>query len=220
MIVFGDGVEFAGVGDFEFATDSHGRVFSPKPAGPISGFEAFEFVSLGAWVEEDEVGDFRFELAELLGEDGAHGGAGERWAGGVAALEEVDAFGVFLGLGFHRANDGELVGDGGALWQEFGEVGAGDVCGDGFERSAGGGAGFGVPGFELAGSAAEPKEDTVFLFLLGDPGEGGSAEEAGEAHAGDGSGGEALQELTAVDVVVRGAAVLGWIGGGHFWIGL
>ena len=138
----------------------------------------------------------------MLGEDGAEGGAGERRARGVTALEEVDPFGVFLGGGLHRPDDGELVGDGSALGHELGEVGAGDLGGDAFEGSAGGHAGFGVPGFKLARAAAEPEEDAVFLFALGDFSEGGGAKEAGPTHAGDGSGGESLKELAAVNVVI------------------
>ncbi len=151
----------------------------------------------------------------MLGEDGAHGGAGEGRARGVAALEEIDALGVFLGGRLHRADNGELVGDGGAFGEELGEMGAGDVGGDAFEGAAGGGAGFGIPGFELAGSAAEPEEDAVLLLLFGDLGEGGRTEKAGKTHRGDCSGGEALEELAAVQVVVRGTAVQIWIGLGH-----
>ena len=125
----------------------------------------------------------------------------------MASLEEVDAFGVLLGGRFHRTDDGELVGDGGALGEEFGEVGAGDVRGDAFKGAAGGGSGFGIPGFELAGAAAEPEEDAVFLLFLGDLSEGRGTEKSGETHRRDRSGGEALEELAAVQVVVRGTAV-------------
>lgn len=133
----------------------------------------------------------------------------------VATLEEVDSFSVLLCFGVHGADDCELVGDGGTLWKELGEVGAGDVCRDIFKRAAGGGAGFGVPSFKLAGSATKPKEDTMFLFFLGDLCESRRSKEAGKTHGRDRSGGEALQKLAAVEVMIRRTAVLRWIGLGH-----
>ena len=131
----------------------------------------------------------------------------------MAALEEVDPFGVLLGGRLHRADDGELIGDGGALGHELREVGAGDFGGNAFEGAAGGGSGLGVPGFELGRAAAEPEEDAVLLFALGDFGEGGRAKEPGPAHGGDGPGGESLEELAAVEVVVGRAAI--WSGSRH-----
>jgi len=203
VIVFGDGVEFVGVGNLKFAADADGGVFGTKPSGPVACFEAFEFVSFGTGVEEDEVGNFGFELPELLGEDGADGWSGERRARGVAALKEVDSLGVFLGLRLHRTDDGEFVGDGGALGEKLGKVSSGDLGGDAFEGTTGDGPGFGIPGFELAGPTAEPEKNAVLLFLLGDFGEGGSSKESGPTHGGDGSGGEALEEFAAMQVVVR-----------------
>ena len=131
----------------------------------------------------------------------------------MAALEEIDAFGVLLGGCFHRSDNGELVGDGSALGEEFGKVGAGNVSRDAFEWAAGTHAGFGVPGFELAGTTAEPEEDAVFLFPLCDLSEGWCAEESAPAHAGDGTGGESLEELATVEVVVGRATV--WRRSGH-----
>ena len=133
----------------------------------------------------------------------------------MATLEEVDSFGVFLCFGVHGADDGKLVGDRGTLWEEFGKVGAGDVCGDTFKRAASRGSGFWVPSFKLAGATAEPKQDAVLLFFLGYLSESRRSEEAGETHRGDRSGGEALEELAAVDVMIRRATVYGWIGLGH-----
>ena len=75
---------------------------------------------------------------------------------------------------------------------------AGSFGRDAFERTAGGRAGFRIPGLELRGPAAEPQEDAVSLFPLGDLGEGGDAEQARPAHRGDGAGAQALQELAAV----------------------
>ena len=133
----------------------------------------------------------------------------------MAALEEVDPFGVLLGGRLHRADDGELVGDGGAFGEELGKVGAGNIGGDALKRASGGGVGFGIPGFELGWAATEPEENTVFLFALGDLGEGGSAEETGPAHRGNGTGGKSLEELAPMKVVVGGTAVLSWRKFGH-----
>ncbi len=58
VIVFGDGVELVGVGDLKLAADTDGGVFRTEPTGPVSRFEAFEFVALGAGIKENEVGDF------------------------------------------------------------------------------------------------------------------------------------------------------------------
>ena len=133
----------------------------------------------------------------------------------MASLEEVDSFSVLFCFGLHGADDCELISDGCALWKELGEVGPGNIRRNAFERAASGGAGFWIPGFELAGTAAEPKEDAVLLFFLGDFSESRCSKKAGETHRRDRSGGEALQKLAAVDVMIRGTAVLRWVGLEH-----
>ena len=70
-------------------------------------------------------------------------------------------------IAFDTSGERVYIGDGGTLGKKLGEVGAGDVRRDAFKWAAGGGAGFWIPGFKLAGSAAKPKENTVFLLFLG-----------------------------------------------------
>jgi hypothetical protein len=66
---------------------------------------------------------------------------------------------VFTEWAGHGADDGHPIGAGGASCQGFGKVNAGDCGGDRSERSAdfGGRVDFGIPHFEVAGSAIEPK---------------------------------------------------------------
>ena len=82
-------------------------------------------------------------------------------------------------------------------------MGPGDFRRDAFEGAAGGRAGLGVPGFKLAGTTTEPEQDAVLLFLFGDLGKGGDAEKPGPTQGRNGPGGESLQKLAPVQVVVR-----------------
>ena len=79
---------------------------------------------------------------------------------------------------------------------------AGHAGGDGAEWTAGGGAGFRVPSFELADAASESDDQHAFL-LFGQRlshGGGGEGAEAGDGGAGAGAGPGAKKLATANEV--------------------
>src|SRR5262245_42784221 len=85
---------------------------------------------------------------------------------------------------FHRANDCEFIRDAGALWHQLTKMDARQFCGNAAEGSAGWPAGLRVPRLELAGSTAEPEQDTMLLLAFGLLRECGQRKEAAPAHQG------------------------------------
>src|SRR5262249_31094993 len=70
-----------------------------------------------------------------------------------------------------RANQDHLIGVPGVTGQALGNTDAGHVAVDGPKRAAvlGGGFGFGIIGFELAGAPVEPKKDAGRAFIVSGP---------------------------------------------------
>ena len=104
------------------------------------------------------------------GDDGAEGGVkGDGGAaadghGGWGAGHHVVIAAAVVGIAMaDGAKDGVFVEGFGEFGDHFGEVNAGDGCWDGFELAADflGGVGFGIEGFEVAGTAVEPDHDAV-----------------------------------------------------------
>ena len=177
---------------------------------PVAGFEGFEFVAAGDGVEEDEVWQRRIELPDGMREHAAERGTRESGAVGVAALQQVDGLQV-LGLRrLHAADYVQLIGNARTQGHERREVDAWQSGGDAAEWTAAGAVGFGVPGFELTRSAAEPEQDTVLLSALGFGGEQPIVEEAGEAGGGGKrSAGQTFEEQTAMHLMFIGLALPG-----------
>ena len=88
------------------------------------------------------------------------------------------------------SDDCEAIEAFGLFREELADGDAGDGRRDGFEGAAelAGGVGFGVPGFHVAGAAAEPEEDDAFAGGLFDGGGGGlEFEQAGKGEAAQGA---------------------------------
>ena len=151
-------------------------------------------------------------MAELLGEDGAEDGADKGLTGLCAARQEVDGLKVLVGLGLHRADHGELIGDLGAVGHELAELDTGELGGNGAEGPPKDTAGLGVPGLELARSPTEPEEDTVLALLFGLLGERGGGKETGPAqNRGRSRAHKPLQEQPPVERVLwRGTDRIGF----------
>ena len=87
---------------------------------------------------------------------------------------------------------------------------AGDLRGNAPKRSAGGPAGLGIPGLELARRAAQPEEDAVLLRFLRFLRENAIVKKPRETRdAGQGAAGQSFQEQPAMQPVLIGAAVAG-----------
>ena len=85
---------------------------------------------------------------------------------GIAPLDSRDSRGMVFVLGRHAANQRQLVGDRCGVGDQFAEMDSGELRRDRSERSAELGAGFWVPGLELADASVEPDEQHLFLLLL------------------------------------------------------
>jgi len=85
LVGFGKTGQTLNILQFVFAADADRTVFRAEPAGPVARFEFLELVSFGAGIEQDEVGNGAVELAELLAENGAEGGA-DKWIAGFSAV--------------------------------------------------------------------------------------------------------------------------------------
>ena len=77
---------------------------------------------------------------------------------------------MFRGLGLHRTDDGQLIGNGGTLRHQFTEMNPRQFGRDTSKRPARDPSWFGVPGLELAGGSAQPEQDAAFLLLFGNLG--------------------------------------------------
>ena len=152
MVPSRDGIKFVDVGDSELSARSHRRVLRSEPSCPVPGLESLELIAFRAGIEENEIRNGVFQLAQLLRQQGAKSWASEGWPGLVPALQKIDGLRMFAGSRFHGANDSSLVSDRGTLGHELTKMDSGNGSWDRPERTAGGGARFGIPGFELAGT--------------------------------------------------------------------
>ncbi len=173
-------------------------------------------------VEDDEVGEVLVHAAEAVGEPGAHGG----FAGDFGAGAEEGFAGVVVdGGGGGGFNEGEVVGNGAEVGEDFGEVHAalamwvefehgggdefvfalghsgdalalGDGVGEGFFEAFVE-VGFVVEEVELGGGAGHEEEDDAFGFgFWGGPGGGGLGGEVAEDGGAEAHGG-GVEELAA-----------------------
>ena len=101
--------------------------------------------------------------AEQLGADGAEVRISHGGLAAAAGVHDVVAAAVVVVGGVDAADQGHAVHLRGGVRQQLADVNAGHRGGDGLEGTAGIGAGFGVPRFQLAGPAQQQDDKDPFL---------------------------------------------------------
>src|SRR5262249_47968097 len=117
--------------------------------------------------EGAQANDFGAEIGEVLRVGRLKLAGRADLIGSISGHYLVNGGGVVeqpVGCVTHRANHRELVVHLGQAWQNFGEINAGNVCRDGFERAADvvGHVLFWIPQIEMAGAALKVNHDDVF----------------------------------------------------------
>lgn len=206
VIDAGDGVEPGDVVRHHSIVQNHGGVAGAEKGGRGVGIAA----AFGLGIERDVAGNLAIAAFEFFGNDGAEvrvdlGGlvfatAQHHLGGGpVTSVSRIE-----------RADHADFVHPLGHLRHQLGNVDAGNGGGNREIGTTGGAIGFGIPGFELAGAAGEPKQDDAFagvlqgfvqrVFVEG-------MDRAGRSEQGTGPDRERVGEKgTTTDVVFAGGA--------------
>lgn len=205
----GDSVELPEVFDFEVGLAGVGfnderRVFGSKKSGTASshGVGHIDVGRNGAIARSQFASDHGTERrVKFVVGDGMFA-VGER--GSSPRHDVVVAGGVSVVVVRVAADDGELVGDLGAVGAVFGELNTGEGGGDRVERAAdfGGGIGLRIPHVLLRRSAFEKDKDARFrsssasglCLIVG-------GEEFGERERGEERRGAELEEVAAVESI-------------------
>lgn len=142
----------------------HAGVFGGEEAGaPESVVEWLAIRTAGAAGDHgDEVGKVFVFGSEAVGKPGSHGGA----AGDLrTGLKEGDGGVVVNGLGIHRADEADVIGNPGDVGEEFGDFGAGLAVFFEFVFGAGDGKGL-LPGGHAGFPLVEIDEFAEFFAVV------------------------------------------------------